>query len=183
MFWMNVYSTLGRTHSDGINLPKWNQVRRAHQQTKHGVACASDLHTARCARFFKTSEQNTIHKTVLYNQERASVCAHLFGDNTFRLDADLHVFMGKTSVRPDALLHFREHFGLEDIRFRGNGRGKGKTRPKGGSVHQKKVVSRCFDCNRFGHWSGDPICPVKDKHDAQVHITSCTLMQTVRCDC
>ena len=61
-----------------------------------------------------------------------------------------------------------------------NGRGKGKTRPKGGSVHQKKLVTRCFDCNRFGHWSGDPICPAKDKHDAQAHITSCTLMQTVR---
>ena len=60
----------------------------------------------------------------------------------------------------------------------GSGRGKGKTRPKGGSVHQKKLVTRCFDCNRFGHWSGDPICPAKDKH-AQAHVTSCTLEEMV----
>ena len=53
-------------------------------------------------------------------------------------------------------------------------------RPKRGSVHQKKLVTRCFDCNRFGHWSGDPICPAKDKHDAQAHITSCTVKETVR---
>ena len=32
-----------------------------------------------------------------------------------------------------------------------------------------------FDCNPFRHCSGDPICPAKDKHDAQAHITSCTL--------
>ena len=53
-------------------------------------------------------------------------------------------------------------------------------RPKGGSVHQKKLVTRCFDCNRFGHWSGDPISPAKDKHDAQAHITSCNVKETVR---
>ena len=28
----------------------------------------------------------------------------------------------------------------------GNGRGKVRTRPKGGSVQQKKLVTRCFDC-------------------------------------
>ena len=38
----------------------------------------------------------------------------------------------------------------------GTGRRKGKTRQKGGSV-QKKLTTRCFDCNRPGHWSGDPI--------------------------
>ena len=52
-------------------------------------------------------------------------------------------------------------------------------RPIGGSVHQKKFVTLCFDCNRFGHWSGDPIAPAKDKHDAQAHITSCTWKATV----
>ena len=50
---------------------------------------------------------------------------------------------------------------------------------KKGSVQQKKLVTRCFDCNRFGHWSGDPICPAKDKHDAQAHVTSCTLQEMV----
>ena len=55
----------------------------------------------------------------------------------------------------------------------------GVTRPKGGSVHQKKLVTRCFDCIRFGRWSRDPICPVKDKHDAQAHITSCNVKETV----
>ena len=54
------------------------------------------------------------------------------------------------------------------------------TRPEGGSVHQKKLVKRCFDCNRLGHWSGDPICPAKDKHNAQPHIASCTLKETMR---
>ena len=61
----------------------------------------------------------------------------------------------------------------------GTGLGKGKTRPKGGSVHQKNLVTRCFDCNRFEHWSGDSICPATDKHNAQAHITSCTLKETV----
>ena len=40
-------------------------------------------------------------------------------------------------------------------------------------------LTRCFDCNRFRHWSSDPICRAKDKHDAQAHITSCTLKETV----
>ena len=43
----------------------------------------------------------------------------------------------------------------------------------------KKLVTRCFDGNRFGHCFGDPICPAKDKHDAQAHITSCTWKDTV----
>ena len=45
----------------------------------------------------------------------------------------------------------------------GSRSGKGETRPKGGCVQQKKLETRCFDCNRFGHWSGDPICPTKDE--------------------
>ena len=61
----------------------------------------------------------------------------------------------------------------------GTGRGKGKTRPKGGSVHQRKLVTRRFDRNRFGHWSGYPNCPAKGKHDAQAHITSCNVKDTV----
>ena len=63
----------------------------------------------------------------------------------------------------------------------GTGHGNGKTRPKRGSVSQQKLVARCFDCNRLGHWSGDPICPAKDrdKHEAQAHITSCTLEEMV----
>ena len=59
------------------------------------------------------------------------------------------------------------------------GRGKGKTRLKGRSVQQKKLVTRRFDCNRFRHWSGDPIRPAKDTCDAQAHVTSCTLQETV----
>ena len=58
-------------------------------------------------------------------------------------------------------------------------RGKGKTRPKGGSVHQNKFVTRCFNRNCFGHWSGYPICPAKGKHDAQAHVTSCNVKETV----
>ena len=55
------------------------------------------------------------------------------------------------------------------------------TRPKGGAVNQKKLVNRRFDRNRFGHWSGYPICPAKGKHDAQAHIfTSCNVKETVR---
>ena len=40
-------------------------------------------------------------------------------------------------------------FGLRHASLSSIGRGKCKTRPKGGSVHQKKLVTRCFDCNRF----------------------------------
>ena len=64
-------------------------------------------------------------------------------------------------------------FGSRHASLSGTGRGQGKTRHKGGSVHQKKLVTRCFD------WSGDPICPAKDKHDAQAHIASCTMKETV----
>ena len=46
-------------------------------------------------------------------------------------------------------------------------------------MHQKKLVTRWFDCNRFGHWSGDPFCYAKKKHDAQARMTSCTLKETV----
>ena len=52
---------------------------------------------------------------------------------------------------------------LSESSLSGSGSGKGETRPKGGCVQQKKLVTRCFDCNRFGHWSGDPICPAKDE--------------------
>ena len=70
-------------------------------------------------------------------------------------------------------------FGSRHASLSGTGRGKSKMRPKGGSFHRKKLVTRCFDCNRFGHWSGDPICHAKDKHDAQANITSCTWKETV----
>ena len=55
---------------------------------------------------------------------------------------------------------------------------KGKLDLKEG-LFQKKLVTRCFDCNRFGHWSVDPICLAKGKNDAQPHVTSCTLQGTV----
>ena len=42
-------------------------------------------------------------------------------------------------------------FGSRQSSLSSSGRGKVKTRPKGGSVQQKKLVTRCFDCNRFGH--------------------------------
>ena len=57
----------------------------------------------------------------------------------------------KKKTRSSHAAFFSRHASLS-----GTGRGKGKTRPKGGSVHQKKLVTRCFDCIRFGHWSGDP---------------------------
>ena len=46
-------------------------------------------------------------------------------------------------------------------------------------MNQKKFVTRRFDRNRFGHWSGYPICPGKCKHDVQAHITSCNVKETV----
>ena len=49
-------------------------------------------------------------------------------------------------------------------------RGKSKMRPKGGSVHHKNLVIRCLDCNPFGHWSGDPICPA-EKNTMRKHIS------------
>ena len=64
-----------------------------------------------------------------------------------------------------------EAFGSRQSSMSGTGRGKGKQDFKGGSVHQKKLVTRCFDCNRFGYWSGDPICTAKHKHDAQRRCT------------
>ena len=88
----------------------------------------------------------------------------------------------KTSNRgyqPSSSASSHPAFGSRHASLSGTSRGKSKMRPKGGSVHQMKLVTRCFDCNRFGHWSGDPICPAKDKHDAQAHITSCTWKETV----
>ena len=80
---------------------------------------------------------------------------------------------------PSSSASSHEAFGSRHASLSGTGRGKGKTRPKVGSVDQKKFVTRCFDCNRCGHWSGDPICPAKDNHDAQAHITSCNVEETV----
>ena len=51
-----------------------------------------------------------------------------------------------------------------------------------GRVRLDDSLTLCFDCNRFGQWSGDPICLAKDKHNAQEHITSCTLKETVHVD-
>ena len=50
---------------------------------------------------------------------------------------------------------------------------EGKSKRKA-SVHRKKLVSRSFDCSRFGRLSGDPNCLAEDhdKPDAQAHITS-----------
>ena len=47
------------------------------------------------------------------------------------------------------------------------------------SVQQKKLLTSRFDCNLFGHWSGDPICPAKDTNDAQTLVTSCILQETL----
>ena len=30
-------------------------------------------------------------------------------------------------------------------------------------INRMKLVSRCFDCNRFRDWSGDPICHAGDR--------------------
>ena len=67
----------------------------------------------------------------------------------------------KESRLPAFFISLFSAFGSRHASLSGTGRGKGKTRPKGGSVHQKKFVTRRFDRNRFGHWSGDPICPRK----------------------
>ena len=40
-------------------------------------------------------------------------------------------------------------FGSRHASLSGTGREKGKTRPKGGSVHQKKLLTRCFNCKPF----------------------------------
>ena len=82
-------------------------------------------------------------------------------------------------AQPSSSAFSRAAFGSRHSVLRGSGRGKEKTRPQGGSVQQKKLVTRRYDCNRFGHWSGDPICPAKDQNDAQAHVTSCTLQETV----
>ena len=60
-----------------------------------------------------------------------------------------------------------------------SGTGRGKRQDETKRRIRQSVVTRCFDCNRFGHWSGYPICPATDKHDAQAHITTCTLKETV----
>ena len=45
---------------------------------------------------------------------------------------------------------------------------------------QNKLITRCFDCNRFGHWAGEPICSARDqtrdqhnhkKPEGQAHTT------------
>ena len=86
----------------------------------------------------------------------------------------------KTRIRgyqPSSSASSHAAFGSRQSSVSCSGRGKGKSRPKG-SVHQNELVSRCFDCNRFGPWSGDPICP-QGKHDAQAQVTSCTLEKKV----
>ena len=55
---------------------------------------------------------------------------------------------------------------------------KGERDLNEGLYNRRILVTLCFDCN-LGHWSGDPIGPVKDKNDAREHATSCTLQETV----
>ena len=93
--------------------------------------------------------------------------------------AKLREKMRNRSYQPSSSASSHAAFGSRQSSLSGGGRGKGKTRPKGGSVQQEKLVTRCFDCKRFGHWSGDPICSAKDKNDAQAHVASCTLQETV----
>ena len=82
---------------------------------------------------------------------------------------DLHLFekSNLTQERQEFVLGAAEG---EFASLSGTGRGKEKTRPEGGAVNQKKLVTRRLDRNRFGLWSGYPICPAKCKHDAQAHI-------------
>ena len=136
---------------------RWPIPLRLHQTCQSGtrrtertnkpstvVESPTQLRTAWRARCFKNdSEQNTIHKTEFANQERASTCVNLAENNTFRLDAYLHVFMGRIRVRPDALLHLRKHFYLEDIGLRSDGGGVGV-----------KVLVMFLLCGRIGHSFG-----------------------------
>ena len=72
----------------------------------------------------------------------------------------------ESRTQPSSSASSHAAFGSRHESLSGDGRGKGKTKPKSGSVHQKKLVTRRFDCNRFAHWSGGPICPARDKNDA-----------------
>ena len=86
---------------------------------------------------------------------------------------ETHAKLRETTNRgyqPSSSASSHAAFGSRHASLSGTGRGKEKTRPKGGAVNQKKLVTRRFDRNRFGLWSGYPICPAKCKHDAQAHI-------------
>ena len=93
--------------------------------------------------------------------------------------AKLRENTGNRGYQPSSSASSHAAFGSRHASLSGTGREKGKTRPKGGSVHQKKLLTRCFNCNLFWTMSGDPIYLAKDKHDAQAHITSCNLKETV----
>ena len=93
--------------------------------------------------------------------------------------AKLREKTGNRGYQPSSSASSYAAFGSRHASLSGTGHGKGKIRPEGGSVHHKKLVTHCFDCNRFGHSSDDLICPAKDKHDAQAHITSCNVKGTV----
>ena len=97
------------------NVPEWNQAPRAHQQIKDGSSISNSFAHGVVRTIFQKNEreQNTIHKIEFADQKRASICVILAENNTFRLDAYLHVFLGRIRVRPDALLHSRNTFILK----------------------------------------------------------------------
>ena len=72
--------------------------------------------------------------------------------------------------QPSSSASSQTDFGSRQSSLSGSGRGKRKTRRRGGSVLQKKLVTRCFYCNLLDTWSEDPI---------QANVTSCTLQETV----
>ena len=48
-------------------------------------------------------------------------------------------------------------FGFSFVIFERNESGENASRGQKGSVNQRKLVTLRFDCNHFGHWSGDLI--------------------------
>ena len=109
-----------RSHSDGIKHARVEPgAPSAPTKPRTGDSISNSIaHCVVCTMFQKCARAKHNPQNRVCRSNAPPLVLILAENNTFRLDAYLHVFIGRIHVRPDALLLSRKHVHLEDIGFR-----------------------------------------------------------------